>query len=78
MFIFLIGRKATEALIRRVTDYHDLLSEMPKYCCKLEIIYFSFIEICLKFRTACQNRQAEESAVKCLSQGYNKTARVKF
>ena len=29
----------------------------------------------MKLRTACQDRQAGESAVKCLSQGHNRTAR---
>ena len=32
----------------------------------------------LKFRTACQDRQAGESAVESLSQGYNRMARVGF
>ena len=32
----------------------------------------------MKFRTACQDHQAEESAVKCLSQKHNRMARVGF
>ena len=30
----------------------------------------------MKFKTACQNYQAEESAVKCLSQKHNKMDRL--
>ena len=48
---------------------------MRRYYYPLEIFYFSFIEIWLKFRTSCQ---AEESAVKCLSFGHSKMARVGF
>ena len=32
----------------------------------------------MKFRNACQDRQAGESAVKCLSQGHNRIVRVGF
>ena len=32
----------------------------------------------LKFITACQDRQAEESAVESLSQGHNRMARAGF
>ena len=55
-------RKATGALIDRVTHYPDLLPKMPRYCCPLELF---LIEIGLKFRSACQDRQAGQSAVKC-------------
>ena len=58
--------KATEALIRRVSNYPDLLLEMPRHCCRLVI------------RTACQDHQAGESAVKCLSQALIRVARVRF
>ena len=56
--------------VHRVSNSPDLFLEMPRYCCPVEIVFwsFNFIEIKLKFRTACQDRQAEESAVKCLSQ----------
>ena len=37
IFILLTCRKATEALINRVSNYLDLLSEMPRYCCLLVI-----------------------------------------
>ena len=37
IFILLTRRKATEALIRRVGNYPDLLPEMPRYCCPLVI-----------------------------------------
>ena len=30
-------RKATEVLIERPSNYPDLLPEMPRYCCPLEI-----------------------------------------
>ena len=32
----------------------------------------------MKFRTACQDSRAGESAVNCLSQGHNRMARVHF
>ena len=32
----------------------------------------------MKFRTACQDRQAGESVAKCPSQGHNRMARVSF
>ena len=37
IFIFLTHRKATEALLLRVrvSNYPDLLPEMPRYCCPL-------------------------------------------
>ena len=37
ILILLTCRKATEALIHRVSDYPNLLPEMPKYCCPLVI-----------------------------------------
>ena len=37
IFILLTRRKATEVLIRRVSNYPNLLPEMPRYCCSLEI-----------------------------------------
>ena len=37
IFILLSCRKATEALIHRVSNYPDLLPEMPRYCCPLVI-----------------------------------------
>ena len=52
----------------------------PRYCCPVEVFicFFSFIEICLKFKTTCQDHQAGESTVKCLSQKHNRVARVGF
>ena len=32
----------------------------------------------MKFGTACQHHEAGENAVKCLSQGHNRIARVGF
>ena len=37
IFILLTRRNAMEALIHRVSNYPDLLPEMPKYCCPLVI-----------------------------------------
>ena len=37
IFILLTRRKATEALSHRVSNYLDLLPEMPRYCCPLVI-----------------------------------------
>ena len=37
IFILLARTKATEALTYRVSNYPNLLSEMPRYCCPLEI-----------------------------------------
>ena len=37
IFILLTRRKATEALIHRVSNYPDLLPEIPRYCCPLVI-----------------------------------------
>ena len=52
---------------------------MPRYCYLLELfLFFSFIEIYLKFRTACQDYQAGKSVVKCLSQGHNRRVQVSF
>ena len=41
-FILLTGRKATEMLIHRTSNYPDLLFQMPKYCCPVEIFYLFF------------------------------------
>ena len=47
----------------------NLLPEMPRYCCLLEILLaYSFIEILLKFRTVYLDHQAGKSARKCLCQ----------
>ena len=37
IFILLTRRKATEALIHRVSNYPDLLPEMSRHCCPLVI-----------------------------------------
>ena len=37
IFILLTCRKAAKAQIHRVSNYPDLLPEMPRYCCPLEI-----------------------------------------
>ena len=41
-FILLTRRKATEALIRKVSIYPELLPEMPRYCCPDKIFYLVF------------------------------------
>ena len=38
IFILLTRRKPTEALIHRVSNYPDLLPEMPRYRCSLVIL----------------------------------------
>ena len=61
IFILLTRRKATEALIHRVGNYPDLLPENQVIVVRLKffiLLLFSFIEISLKFRTACRD-QAE-------------------
>ena len=58
-------------LIHRVSNYSDLLPEMPRFC-------YPLIEIRLKLRTGCQDHQAGKSAVKCLSQGHKRMVRVDF
>ena len=53
-------------------NYFDLLPDMPRYCCPVKSFYFgifSFIKIGLKFKAACQDRLAGESAVKCFPKG---------
>ena len=59
--------------IHRVGNYPNLLLEMPRYCCKCNLI-----EILLQFRTPCQDHQAGESSIKCLSQEQNRMAQVSF
>ena len=39
---------------------------------KFFLVFFTFIKISMKFRTACQYHQARENAKKCLSQGHNR------
>ena len=41
--ILLTRRKATEAIIHRPSNYPDVLPEMPRHCCPLEIFYFGFL-----------------------------------
>ena len=43
-------RKATEALIHRLSNYSDLLPEIPRYCCPLVIYkrYDSNLELLAK------------------------------
>ena len=48
------------------------------YPAQLQDRFYTFIEMLLKFRTACQDHQAGESVVKCLSQGHNRMERVGF
>ena len=78
IFIFLTHRKAqytrqaiTPTCFRRC---HDIAFRLKCFICFL----FSFLEIQLRFRTACRDHQVKKSFVKCLSQGRNRTARVGF
>ena len=43
--------------MHKASNYLDLLSELPKYCCLIEICYFNLIEIRLKFKTAIQDHK---------------------
>ena len=45
IYTLLTCRKTIKVLIYKVNNYLDLLPEMPKYCCPVEIFYFDFIEI---------------------------------
>ena len=63
-FILLTRRKATGAIIRRVTNYLDLLTEMPRKHCTLEIHVARDMTI---IYNACQDYQAGENVVKCFS-----------
>ena len=65
-----IGQANTPTCFRRC---HNIAPQSKFY-----ILFFSYIETREKFRTACQDRQAEESAVTCLSQAYNRMERVSF
>ena len=38
IFILLTRRKAMEPLIHRVSNYPDLLPEMPRYCCLIKVL----------------------------------------
>ena len=73
IFIFLTHRKVTEMLIHKTSSYFYLFLDMTRYCRLLKLFYFvfSFIEKWLKFSTACQDHQAGEKVVKCLSKRYN-------
>ena len=67
MIILLTRRKSTKALIRRASNHANLLPEMPRYCCPIEIIkHMTEIKNCLP-RTS-----SKKNAVKCLSQGHNR------
>ena len=42
MFILLTPRKVTELPIYKASNYPDLLPEMPRYCCLVEIFFILF------------------------------------
>ena len=71
IFILLIRRKAMEALIRRAKQLPPAASVDAKVLLSgrnFLFLFFSFFtKIWLKFRTACQDFQAGESVVICLS-----------
>ena len=70
IFILLTRRKATEALIRRVSNYPDLLPKIPRYCSPLVVLIEIDLNLELLARTTKQG--------KCLSQGHNRMVRVGF
>ena len=76
------SQESDGGVIHRAGNYPGLISEMPRYCCPVETFYcgYQFYRdtMRLKCRTACQDHQAEESAVKCLSQAHSRMARVGF
>ena len=78
IFILRTLRKATEALTHLTSNYPRRCQDIAVRLEVLTLFFFSFIEIRLKFRTAFQNYQARESALKCLSQIYNRMKRVGF
>ena len=56
-------KKGIGSVTLTISNYFDLLPEMPRYCFPIKTFYFdfqSFKEIRLKFRTFCQDRQARE------------------
>ena len=67
VFILLTRRKVTEVLICRVSNYPDLLLKMPRYGCLLSACTFD-----RDMKTAYQDHQAGESAIKCLFQEHNR------
>ena len=52
------SRESDGGTIHRANIYLGQLPEMPRYYCPVEISYFGYIKIRLKFKTACQNCQA--------------------
>ena len=81
IFFLLTRRKATEVLIRRASNYPDLLPEMPRYCGLVHFFFFSlfwFYRDMIKIRTTYQDRKLRGSVIKCLSQVHSRISRVGF
>ena len=62
-YVFSFGlQKSIRDTIHKVTNYSNLLPEMPRYCYLVEIFFvFLFMQIQMKFKTGCQNCQAGKS-----------------
>ena len=70
VYLYIYFPGSQEALIHRVSNYSNLLPEMPRFC-------YPLIEIRLKLRTGCQDHQLGESAVSVF-QGHKRMVRVGF
>ena len=76
IFIFLICRKAKEALIHRARNYPDLLATcLRRY---ENIVVRLKINLELLAETKCRKVSLKRSAVKCLYQGHHKMPQVGF
>ena len=73
------SQESDRGAIHRASNYPVVLPEYAKIAvCLKFFLFISFKEILMKFKTACQDRQAKENAIKFLSQGHNRKARVGF
>ena len=79
IFILLTCRKATEALIHRASNYKTCFQRCQDIAICLKFNKnMTLNRNLIKFRIACQDYQAGESAVKCRSQGHNRMVQVEF
>ena len=80
IFILLARRKVSEALNIRQAIVPTCIQRCQNTAIRLKFIFclLSFIEIPMKFKTACQYCQSGESDIKYFSQGYNRIAQIGF
>ena len=77
--IFLTPRKATSTLYIGQAITLTCLRRYQNIAVRLNfLIFFSFIEILLKFRTDCQDHQGGKSALRCLFQRHQRMAQIGF